>query len=67
MKSFIRIPQLLYVNRGKALLNPNLIPGVITGLLVPGGNKYRILAFQVGGVSKIETINCAHVSRGTQI
>jgi hypothetical protein len=34
---------------------------------VPGGNKYRNLALQVGRVSKIETINYAHESRGTQI
>jgi hypothetical protein len=27
---------------------------------VPGGNKYRILALQVGGVTKIETIKYAH-------
>jgi hypothetical protein len=32
-----------------------------------GGNKYRNLALQVGGVSKIETINYAHEPRGTQI
>jgi hypothetical protein len=30
-------------------------------------NKYRNLALQVGGVSKIETIKYAHESRGTQI
>jgi hypothetical protein len=34
---------------------------------VPGGNKYRNLALQVGGVSKIETINYAYESHGTQI
>jgi hypothetical protein len=28
-----------------------------------GGNKCRNLALLVGGVSKIETINCAHESR----
>jgi hypothetical protein len=33
---------------------------------VPGGNKYRNLALQVGGGSKIETIKYAHESRGTQ-
>jgi hypothetical protein len=33
---------------------------------LPGGNKYRNLALQIGGVSKIETIKYAHVSRGTQ-
>jgi hypothetical protein len=37
------------------------------GYLVPGGNKYSNLALQVGGVSKIETINYAHKSHGTQI
>jgi hypothetical protein len=37
------------------------------GYPVPGGNKQRNLALQVGGVSKIETINCAHESRGTQM
>jgi hypothetical protein len=34
---------------------------------VPGGNKYRNLALLVGGVSKIETINYAHKSRGSHI
>jgi hypothetical protein len=34
---------------------------------VTGGNKYRNLALLVGGISKIETINYAHVSHGTQI
>jgi hypothetical protein len=37
------------------------------GYPVPGGNKYRNLALQVWGVSKIETIKYAHESRGTQI
>jgi hypothetical protein len=37
------------------------------GYTVPGGNKYRNLAFLVGGFSKMETINYAHESRGTQI
>jgi hypothetical protein len=32
-----------------------------------GGKKYRNLDLQEGGVSKIETINYAHDSRGTQI
>jgi hypothetical protein len=32
-----------------------------------GRNKYRNLALLVGRVSKIETINYAHESRGTQI
>jgi hypothetical protein len=31
------------------------------------GNKYRNLALEVGGVSKIETINYAHESLGTHI
>jgi hypothetical protein len=31
------------------------------------GNKYMNLAFQVGGISKIETIKYANESRGTQI
>jgi hypothetical protein len=34
---------------------------------VPGGNKYIILPLLVGGVSKVETLNYAHESRGTQI
>jgi hypothetical protein len=34
------------------------------GYPVPGGNKYRNLALKVGGVSKIETLNYAHDSRG---
>jgi hypothetical protein len=33
---------------------------VVLGHPVPGGNKYRILALQVGGVSKIETTKYAH-------
>jgi hypothetical protein len=33
---------------------------------VSGGNKYRNLALQVEGVSKIQTINYVH-DRGTQI
>jgi hypothetical protein len=37
------------------------------GYPIPGGNKYRNLALLVGGVSKMETINYAHESRGTQI
>jgi hypothetical protein len=37
------------------------MPGDITG-----GNKYRNLALQVGGVSKTETVKHAHESRGTQ-
>jgi hypothetical protein len=37
------------------------------GYSVPGGNKYRNLALQVGGVSKIETINYAHESSEAQI
>jgi hypothetical protein len=37
------------------------------GYPVPGENKYRNLALQVGGVSQIETIKYAHESRGTQI
>jgi hypothetical protein len=37
------------------------------GYLVLGRNNYRNLAPQVGGVSKIETINYAHGTRGTQI
>jgi hypothetical protein len=37
------------------------------GYPVPGGNKHKNLALQVGGVSKIETINYTHKSRGTQI
>jgi hypothetical protein len=40
------------------------------GLVTVGisrGNKYRNLALHVGGVSKIQTIKCAHESRGTQI
>jgi hypothetical protein len=37
------------------------------GYPVPGGSIYRNLALLVGGVSKIETINYTHQSRGTQI
>jgi hypothetical protein len=36
------------------------------GYPVPGGNKYRNLSSRLGGVSKIETIKCAHESRETQ-
>jgi hypothetical protein len=36
--------------------------GGITGYPVPGRNKYRYLALEVRGVSKIETINYAHES-----
>jgi hypothetical protein len=43
------------------------IPALCLGYPVPGRNKYRNLAFQVGGVSKIETIKYAHESRGTHI
>jgi hypothetical protein len=32
------------------------MPGGITGLPCSWGNKYRNLALEVGGVSKIETI-----------
>jgi hypothetical protein len=42
-------------------------PGVYLGYFVPGGYKYRNQTFQVGGVSKIETIKYAHEFRGTQI
>jgi hypothetical protein len=31
---------------------------ITTGYPFPGGNKYRNLALQVGGVSKIGTIKC---------
>jgi arginase family enzyme len=44
---------------------PAFTPGL--GYPVPGGNKYRNLALQVEGVSKIETIKYAHESRETQI
>jgi hypothetical protein len=37
------------------------------GYPVPGGNKYRILALQVGRFSKIYTIKYALKSRETQI
>jgi hypothetical protein len=47
------------------LLNP--MPEGIIGLPCTWGNKYRNLALLVGGVSKIETINYAHESHGTQI
>jgi hypothetical protein len=43
------------------------MPRGITSLPCSWGNKYGSLALQVGGVSKIETINYAHESRGTQI
>jgi hypothetical protein len=36
------------------------------GYPVPGGNKYKNLALQFEGVSKIEAIKYAHESRGTQ-
>jgi hypothetical protein len=42
-------------------------PRLELGYPVPGGNKYRNLALQVGGDSKIETINYAHESRGTNL
>jgi hypothetical protein len=42
------------------------MPGVYLGCPVPGGNKYRNLALQVGGVSKIDTIKYVHESRGTR-
>jgi hypothetical protein len=45
----------------------DFIKRVSLGYLVPGGNKYRNMALQVGGVSKIETINYDHESRRTQI
>jgi hypothetical protein len=32
-------------------------PGVQLGYPVPGGNKYRNMTLQVGGVSKIESMN----------
>jgi hypothetical protein len=41
-------------------------PGVYLGHPVPGGYKYRGLAFQVGGVSRIGTIKYGLESRGTQ-
>jgi hypothetical protein len=34
--------------------------------LIPGGNKYKNSALDVGAVSKIQTINYAHESRGNQ-
>jgi hypothetical protein len=44
------------------------MPGVYNwAILFLGGNKYRNLALHVGGVSKIEAINYAHESCGTQI
>jgi hypothetical protein len=46
------------------------MPGDITGLPCSwgkGGNKYRNLAFQVRGVSKVETMKYAHESRGTHL
>jgi hypothetical protein len=33
---------------------------------VPGGNNYRNLALQLGGVPKMEPIKYSHESRGTQ-
>jgi hypothetical protein len=41
-------------------------PGVNLGHPVPGGYKYGDLAFQAGGVSRIETIKYDVQSRGTQ-
>jgi hypothetical protein len=49
------------------LIRQTKCPGVKLGYPVPGGNKYKNLALQIGGVSKIEKINYAHESRGTQI
>jgi hypothetical protein len=43
------------------------MPESIIGLPCSWGNKYRNLDLLVGGVSKIETINYAHESRGVQI
>jgi hypothetical protein len=40
--------------------------GVYLDPLVPGGYKYRDLALQVGGVSRIGTIKYGLESRGTQ-
>jgi hypothetical protein len=40
---------------------------MLEGITVLGENKYRNLALQVGGVSKIETIKYVHESCGTQI
>jgi ABC-type dipeptide/oligopeptide/nickel transport system ATPase component len=37
------------------------------GYSVPGGNKYRNLALQKGGVSKIETMNYPHEFSGTHL
>jgi hypothetical protein len=42
-------------------------PGAQLDYPVPGGNKYRNLDLQVGGVLKIETIKYAHESRRTHI
>jgi hypothetical protein len=36
--------------------------GIYLDYLVPGGNKYRNLALQVGGVSKMETLNYAQAA-----
>jgi hypothetical protein len=41
-------------------------PGVKLGYPVPGGNKYRNLALQDGGVSEIESIKYAHEYLGSQ-
>jgi hypothetical protein len=39
---------------------------VLLGYHVPGGNKYRNLALQVGGGSKIGTVKYAHEFRRAQ-
>jgi hypothetical protein len=40
---------------------PNPMPGGVTGIPVPGGNKYRNMILQVGGVSKVESIKYAQL------
>jgi hypothetical protein len=43
------------------------VPEGLTGCPVLGGNKYRNLALQFGGVSKIETVKYSHESSGTEM
>jgi hypothetical protein len=53
-------------NQSYFMFSSNPIPGGIYGLPYYGGNKNRNLALQVGRVLKIETIEYAHESLGTE-
>jgi hypothetical protein len=41
--------------------NVHLIDNRQLGYLVPGGNKYRNITLQVGGVSEVESMHCAQL------